>query len=624
MSENQNLKTIAQLLDYTFRIENYQRGYRWDVTQVLNLLDDIDEFSKNNDAEEPFYCLQPLVVKQDENNNKTYELIDGQQRTTSIHLVLMYLQSENFDINYTTRNTSNSGENTFIKKIHKQEIPEFRVSNYIEDDTQINNCVSDAWRKITKSSNDLNTVDNFYLYRAYCLIYNWFESKENKKNFESALLNKTKVIWYEVNKTSSTQKIVKKFINFNEGKIELEQAELIKALFVLDILKLPSPIQRQYEENKFAQDWNLIEHQLSDPKFWQFISNNKNDETIVNKINLVFQLYNGFGRNEDKYYNYRLLEKEFSNEDGSDDGKSRWEKITDLYNKLEEWYFDRNTYHLCGAIIHLTNENLSKVTSYAKDSVTKQEFRNKLRDKLKHFFFNDFENHDWKDNYDPEQITFNNRDKTMKVLFLFNIALTQVMEKDNFFPFDRFYNVENWNIEHILAKNDDGLNEAKEFKNFSKITKELIDNAQSETENRNISQENLNAIDELILKLDNSLQERKLSKCNQYVKEISERLVEVFQIDDFNNLCLLDQSTNIKIGKKPFKEKRDITLKLHDKIDLESNAYLPLGTRLVFSKQATPSKDYQPDYWSFKDRAYYLNKIKGTIREFLTNEVNGN
>ena len=98
------------------------------------------------------------------------------------------------------------------------------------------------------------------------------------KPFLPTLLEETKVIWYEESKESSDHKIVKKFIDFNEGKIELEQAELIKALFVLDILKLPSPIQRQYEENKFADDWNLIEHQLSDPKFWQFISHNKNDE----------------------------------------------------------------------------------------------------------------------------------------------------------------------------------------------------------------------------------------------------------------------------------------------------------------------------------------------------------
>jgi uncharacterized protein with ParB-like and HNH nuclease domain len=621
MSDSQNLKNIQQLLDYTFTIEGYQRGYRWDVTQVLSILEDIDEYSRKDHAEEPFYCLQPLVVKQDEINNNTYELIDGQQRTTTIHLVLMHLNSKNFDINYTTRNTNDRGENTFIKSLKTLKIPDLEVSNDIDDHSPINNIISKAWKKITENNDDdVDTVDNFYLFRAYCVIVNWFKIEE-RKTFESTLLNKTKFIWYEESKESSNNKIIKKFINFNEGKIELEQAELIKALFVLDILRLPSPIQRQYEENKFADDWNLIEHQLSDPKFWQFISNNKNDETVVNKINLVFQLYNGFGRNEDKYYNYRKLENKFSISDLTNEEKPQWETITNLYNSLEEWYFDRTTYHLCGAIIHLTNNNISAILTEAKESLTKQEFRNKLRKKLKDYFFNEDA---WKDKYDPDKITYNNSNEVTKVLFLFNIALTQITEKDSFFPFHRFYNVKSWNIEHILAKNDDGLKEMEEFKSFSKIAKELIKNAENETENQNISQENLNAIGELIQELNNFIRVEKLPQCKQKVKEINDKLFEIFQIDDFNNLCLLDQSTNIKVGKRPFKEKRDITLKLHEKIKLESIAYLPIGTRLVFSKQATPSKDYQSNYWSFKDRTHYLDKVKETIREFLIIEKNGN
>ena len=67
--------------------------------------------------------------------------------------------------------------------------------------------------------------------------------------------------------------------------------------------------------------------------------------------------------------------------------KPKWETITNLYNSLEEWYFDRTTYHLCGAIIHLTDLNISTILKQAKDSVTKQEFRNKLRSILKGFFY---------------------------------------------------------------------------------------------------------------------------------------------------------------------------------------------------------------------------------------------
>lgn len=611
--ENSNLKTIEELLGYTFHIETYQRGYRWDIAQVLNLLNDIDEFSKKDKFEEPFYCLQPLVVKEKE-TNKIYELIDGQQRSTTIHLILKYLKSKNFEITYTTRNTEDTGDNDFIKQLSSYSFPSFTISSDIDDYKSLDTIISNSWREVIEGNDAINTVDNFYLYRAFSVIKNWFEL-ENREGFLTTLMTDTKVIWYEENKESTEQKIVKKFIDFNEGKIALEQAELIKALFVLDILKLPSAIQRNYEENKFAEDWNLIEHQLSDPKFWQFISHNKNDEGIANKINLVFQLHNGYGKNEDRYYNYRKLERAFANDTDTGD-KPKWDTITNLYNSLEEWYFDRTTYHLCGAIIHLTENNISDILEKAKKSITKQEFRNELRNILKKFFY---DKDNWKDKYNPDLIAYGNNSEVTKVLFLFNIALTQIVEKDTFFPFNRFYNVNSWNIEHILAKNDDGLKDWIEFSNYSKEVRALVQNAKNDTSQVALTQDNLDEILSLCDGLDDFIINKKLSQCKKMVNEINEKLAELFQINDFNNLCLLDQSTNIKVGKRPFSLKRDIILQ-HNDIKLNKNAYIPIGSHLVFSKQATPSENYQPNYWSFDDRKFYLKKVKDTISQFLKPE----
>ncbi|HHO42693.1 MAG TPA: DUF262 domain-containing protein, partial [Epsilonproteobacteria bacterium] len=66
MSITLQLKSISELLDKSFYIPSYQRGYRWTKQQVEDLLDDIWEFHQNVD--DGFYCLQPIVVK--ENNNK--------------------------------------------------------------------------------------------------------------------------------------------------------------------------------------------------------------------------------------------------------------------------------------------------------------------------------------------------------------------------------------------------------------------------------------------------------------------------------------------------------------------------------------------------------------------------
>jgi hypothetical protein len=65
-----------------FFVPGYQRGYRWGRYEVLHLLRDIEQ----NDGS---YFLQPVVVKQLDGQ---WELVDGQQRLTTLYLILQYIQ----------------------------------------------------------------------------------------------------------------------------------------------------------------------------------------------------------------------------------------------------------------------------------------------------------------------------------------------------------------------------------------------------------------------------------------------------------------------------------------------------------------------------------------------------
>ncbi|WP_104748730.1 GmrSD restriction endonuclease domain-containing protein [Helicobacter cetorum] len=115
------IKGIGELLGNTqegrkalhFIIPSYQRGYRWDKQQVEDLLNDVWEFSKKQKEEGEFYCLQPIIVKKDEQGR--YVLIDGQQRLTTIFIILKCLENrikedysylENFSLEYQTRKDS--------------------------------------------------------------------------------------------------------------------------------------------------------------------------------------------------------------------------------------------------------------------------------------------------------------------------------------------------------------------------------------------------------------------------------------------------------------------------------------------------------------------------------------
>lgn len=86
------LKTVNELAQYAFYIPAYQRGYRWTIQEVEDLLNDIYEFTPreiNDSSEKTWYCLQPVVVKHLQ--EQTYEVIDGQQRLTTAYLILYYL-----------------------------------------------------------------------------------------------------------------------------------------------------------------------------------------------------------------------------------------------------------------------------------------------------------------------------------------------------------------------------------------------------------------------------------------------------------------------------------------------------------------------------------------------------
>ncbi|HCE48272.1 MAG TPA: hypothetical protein DEQ84_06450, partial [Prevotellaceae bacterium] len=83
------------LLEMKFNIPSFQRGYRWEKRQVTELLDDLNEFIANNNCcvRGTFYCLQPIVVQPNRQQSDVYDVIDGQQRLTTIYLILQYLRN---------------------------------------------------------------------------------------------------------------------------------------------------------------------------------------------------------------------------------------------------------------------------------------------------------------------------------------------------------------------------------------------------------------------------------------------------------------------------------------------------------------------------------------------------
>lgn len=74
-----------------FNIPEYQRGYKWTADNVTQLLNDLRNFKKISEYE--FYCLQNITLtKSSLFNEPCFNVIDGQQRLTTLFIILSYMQ----------------------------------------------------------------------------------------------------------------------------------------------------------------------------------------------------------------------------------------------------------------------------------------------------------------------------------------------------------------------------------------------------------------------------------------------------------------------------------------------------------------------------------------------------
>ena len=75
-----------------YQIPIYQRGYKWNTSQVHKLLEDIKNF--NTDSSK-FYCLQNITLVPSD-TNEAFNVVDGQQRLATLAVILSYLGMADF------------------------------------------------------------------------------------------------------------------------------------------------------------------------------------------------------------------------------------------------------------------------------------------------------------------------------------------------------------------------------------------------------------------------------------------------------------------------------------------------------------------------------------------------
>ena len=595
MANSIKLKSINDLLGMNFFIPSYQRGYRWTEQQVKDLLDDIWEFTdKTNKQQGEFYCLQPIVVKScdedtikannltsDVDSNKWYEVIDGQQRLTTIFLLIHYFnemwvgkkKTSELRLRYETRKKTSE----FLDKI------------------QIDN------NEVKSSEPNDSFIDYYFISNAYRTINSWVEEKDPNGDFDNNKLQSvfkkdTQVIWYELSPEDDS---IESFTRLNVGKIPLTNAELIKALFLqkrnfdVNVAEL-----RQIE---IAKEWDTMKYALQKSDFWAFL--NETDSNLPARIEFLFDVMyqvakNGY-KNADKKYGtdqyatFRYFNEKFHPTDG-DFAKAieeSWNEIKDYFGAFEGWFKDNEWYHYIGYLIWSGTSIVEIYSEYNGSSKT--EFKNKLVELIcnqigKIEYSYNSGNFNVNISYDTDKKTLRS------LLLLYNIEfILQKKEYDYYrFPFDLFKS-EEWDIEHISSQTTNELKDKKAQEEWLRVALDAMDKEdREEFESSDISvHDDFNA------------------KRKWITEKVGEEGINEGLKNCIGNLTLLNATINRSYGNAIFPAKRKEIIK-HDK----NGSFIPLCTKNVFLKYLTGGNNLR---WNESDIKQTMNHFVEILKSYL-------
>lgn len=319
-----------------FVIPNYQRGYKWSVrhtkeqTSVEFLVEGLKSAYMNRNAQQFF--LQGVTVVED---GDQVILIDGQQRTTTLYLLLYCLGRENIsgnrniELDYSIRKNSQN----FLNNLKKEEF------DYQSEDPQNQN------------------QDIYYFKEAIKQIQNLLHSINNlnRKDFVNFLLNNISMLYIVVDQ----DKAVRTFTMMNGQKAKMHDEELVKAE-MLHIVSLSDklsdlPTIKTLEDTFFilkeitATEWEnsaLRSKYAREWDKWLYWWNKKEVKDYFNTqkpMGLLLEYYFKKQRNREafSFQNFKKLLPDNKKKQAKDVFKG----LRDLQKDFEDIYNDPITYN---------------------------------------------------------------------------------------------------------------------------------------------------------------------------------------------------------------------------------------------------------------------------------------
>ena len=238
MNKKEEALTIESILtNDKYLVPIYQRNYEWEKEQISKLIEDINSISDNEK-----YYLGTLVTFH--RNDDKYELIDGQQRHTTLNLIKSFLSGKNIDFNLEFQSRPEC--EFFIKSL------------------SIN-----GFEKLYENEKSIN------LYRGIQIIKDIFQEMGIDKNtFSNKFFNQTFLFRTELPKDTDLNHYFE--IMNNRGE-QLEKHEILKAQ-LMDVLK-----EDPKKGNAFSKIWDACSY------MGDYVWNNFAKDDALKIFNLDFE-----------------------------------------------------------------------------------------------------------------------------------------------------------------------------------------------------------------------------------------------------------------------------------------------------------------------------------------------
>lgn len=500
-----------------------------------------------------------------------YELIDGQQRLTTIYLIYRFMNEESFG---------------FIDE------PRFTLTYETRDRSE------EFLKSIDESRKDEN-IDFWFLCSAYESIKKWFAGKDRKSTLTN--VNKyfdeiVKIIWYEVGESEDA---IGLFTRLNIGKIPLTNAELVKAMFLSKDTE--EDVDREKQE-EISLQWDNMEKELHNDSLWYFLTNQTNAD-YQTRIDLVLDLISGKPEgNREQYYTFFAFDEMHKTRSLD----SIWRSIQQTFLVLKDWHGNHELYHKIGYLIASDSLTLQQIFDLSKDK-TKDDFRdsldNYIRDSIR-----------IKGNYsDLSYEKPQDQKRIAKLLLLFNVeSVRRNGEHSQWFPFDRYKFGKNgkvtWSLEHIHAQQSEGLRTQDMWKEWLRLHILSVETVGDDS-------------GELIKSMNAAIAKDKLER--QEFDAIQQQVVDLLSVKgnteylhSIANMALLKTTDNAALNNSTFDVKRNEIIQMD-----KEGQYIPFCTRMAFLKYYTPSADNQLHFWGHADRVAYVDAMNNVLINYLEEPI---